>query len=476
MTSSRRPWRSLIGWVAVGLALAIVFLMAVFHTTILAPLGLERVGAPATVPATLFDAPSPEPSATPSSGSGPIVAAATGGEGSLPDRAELEARLNSLDLTKLQAGVPDGGSLVTAYEVRDVLTGEVVASSQASQPLIPASNTKLLTVVALLSAFDGNETFTTRVVAPEPGRIVLVGGGDPLLTSVPDATYPGPASLQSLAEATAARLKEAGTTTVSLGYDATLFQESWASTWPANYRDQVTPLSSLWVDEGRDAARVRSTQPAVDAAALFAAQLTAAGIVVDGAPVAETASGEEVASVSSPPVHAIAEVAMQSSNNSFTEVLGMHLALKSGQPATFAGSAAAIQAELTKLGLWADGAVLHDASGLTRDNMVPTSMLAGAVQRLMTEPGMSVILDGFPVAGVSGSLADRFTDELALPARGVAKGKTGTLSLVGTLAGTTVTVDGRELAFAFITNGSTDGWAARVWIDQAVGRITECGC
>lgn len=478
MTAAGHPRRSLVAWLALGVALTLVFLAAVFHSTLLPALGLARAGAPSTVPATFFNVPTPEGSPTPTSEPALVVAAPDGGEGTPPESSAVAARLDSLDLTKLQAGVPEGGSLATAYEVIDVVTGEVVASSNPDQPLIPASNTKLLTVAAVMSAFDGTETFATRVVSPSPGRIVLVGGGDPLLSSVPDATYPGRASLQELAAATATALQGSGVTSVSLGYDATLFQEAWASTWPSNYHDQVTALSALWVDEGRDANRVRSTQPALDAATLFASQLTAAGIVVDGAPTAETATGQEqeLARVTSAPIHAIAEVAMQSSNNSFTEVLGMQLALHTGQPATFAGSVAAIRAELTELGIWVDGAVLHDASGLTRDNRVPTSMLARTVQHVMTEPKLSVILDGLPVAGVSGSLSDRFTDELALPARGIAKAKTGTLSLVATLAGTTVTADGRELAFAFITNGSTDGWAAKVWIDQAVGQLTGCGC
>lgn len=473
MSSMSHPWRSIAAWLFIGLVLALAFVVAVFHSAILTPLGLERAGAATTVPPTLFDAPSP--SATPSP-SGVVQPAGTGGEGKLPDRSTLESKIGAQDLAKLAAGVPEGGSLVTAYEVRDAATGEVVAASNPDQMLIPASNTKLLTMVAVMNAFDGNERFTTRVVSPAAGQIVLVGGGDPLLSSVPNGAYPGHASLQELAEATAAKLKEQGTTSVTLGFDASLFQESWAGTWPSNYHDQVTTLSALWVDEGRDANKVRSQQPAVDAANLFASQLGAAGITVSGTPAAASASGGEVASVQSAPVHAIAEVAMQASNNSFTEVLGMQLAIKSGQPATFAGSAASVQQQLTALGIWTDGAVLHDASGLTRENRVSAAMLSSAVRHIMTTPKLSVIMDGFPVAGVSGSLSDRFEDDIARPARGIARAKTGTLSLVATLAGTTVTADGRELAYAFMTNGSTDGWAARVWADDSVGIVTGCGC
>ena len=328
----------------------------------------------------------------------------------------------------------------------------------------------------MLSVFDGTETFDTTVVSPAPGQLVLVGGGDPLLASVASGGTPKRASLEELAAKTAEKLKSQGLSTVSLGYDASLFQESWATTWPASYRDQVTHISALWADEGRDDKQVRSTDPAGDAARIFAAQLTAQGITVEGSPATATGSGEEIAKVSSSGVHALAAAAMETSNNSYTEVLGMQLARKLGQPTTFAGTATAVQQELTRLGLWHEGAVLYDGSGLTRENHVTASMLAGVVRYVMITPRASVVQEGFPVAGVSGSLARRFDDEISTAGRGIVRAKTGTLSLVSTLAGTTVTTDGREVAFAFMTNGSTDGWAAQVWSDRGASLITGCGC
>ncbi|NHB85446.1 hypothetical protein G7085_14715 [Tessaracoccus sp. HDW20] len=58
----------------------------------------------------------------------------------------------------------------------------------------------------------------------------------------------------------------------------------------------------------------------------------------------------------------------------------------------------------------------------------------------------------------------------------MARAKTGTLSLVSTLAGTTLTADGRQVSFAFVINGPPDGWAAKVWADQATGVVASCGC
>ena len=132
--------------------------------------------------------------------------------------------------------------------------------------------------------------------------------------------------------------------------------------------------------------------------------------------------------------------------------------------------------QLTGLGVWDEGTVLHDASGLSRSNRVTTNMLAKAVRLLDTDPRLSVILDGLPTAGVTGTLADRFTDDISRPARGVARAKTGTLSLVSSLAGTTLTADDRLVTFAFIINGPPDGWAAKVWTDQATGVVASCGC
>ena len=192
------------------------------------------------------------------------------------------------------------------YQVLDVETGDMLTASNADRLLVPASNTKLLTVTALLSVFDGTETFDTTVVSPSPGQLVLVGDDDPLLASAASDGNPKHASLEKLAARTAEKLKSQSLSKVSLGYDASLFQESWATTWPSSYRDQVTQISALWADEGRDAKQVRSTDPAGDAARIFATQLAAQGITVEGSPAETKGSGEEIAKVSSPGVHALA--------------------------------------------------------------------------------------------------------------------------------------------------------------------------
>lgn len=473
--------RRIVEWAVTGVLATVLlvggFVLGVFHREAAGAVGLTREGAPTTVSPELFAAPTPDPSEPPAAGNGLVAAASLPSEGAVPKRETLEAKLKGLDTSKL-VGV-DGAPVTISYEVLDAKTGEVVASKQPTTPLIPASNTKTLTTLAVMHAFTGSETFATTVVQPAPGQIVLVGGGDPLLLSVPAkaGSYPQPPSTQELATATAKALKEAGQTSVTLGFDASYFEEpGWNATWPSNYRDQVTQLSALWVDEGRLAAGGRSRTPGLDAARIFATQLTAQGITVAAEPAAAKGSGTELARVESLPVHVLVETAMNRSNNSFTEILGLQLARHLDKPTTFAGSVAAIQEQLTSLGVWDEGTVLHDASGLSRENRVTTNMLAKAVRLLDTDPRLSVILDGLPTAGVTGTLADRFTDDISRPARGVARAKTGTLSLVSSLAGTTLTEDDRLVTFAFIINGPPDGWASKVWTDQATGVVASCGC
>ena len=473
LSTSRQAWHWLITWILMGVLLLTAVAGVVFFHPLMQVVGAEVTGAPTTIAPSLLRPP-PDPSPTPTAEGGPVGEPQVAEPGTLPARASVESRLNSLDIVKLATEAP---GLQLAYEVVETETGEVVASQGADALLIPASNTKLLSTTAILHAMDRQTRFPTVVKQPTAGSIVLVGGGDPMLLSEPATTYPGQASLRELAALTAEALLSSGTTSVSLAYDASFFSEpGWNETWPENYRDQVTQISALWVDEGRQPEGGRSRTPALAAAMLFVTQLTEAGITVTGTPAAVVATGAEIARVESAPLHVLAEQMMLRSNNSFAEVLGLQLAAATGHPTTFAGSVLAIEEQLRELSLWSEGAILRDASGLSRSNKVSVAMLSLTVRRAVDDPSLSVILDGLPVAGVTGTLRDRFSDDISRPARGVAKAKTGYLNSVVSLAGTTVTADGRSLSFAFITNGFKDSYAARVWADQGVGVISSCGC
>jgi D-alanyl-D-alanine carboxypeptidase/D-alanyl-D-alanine-endopeptidase (penicillin-binding protein 4) len=84
-------------------------------------------------------------------------------------------------------------------------------------------------------------------------------------------------------------------------------------------------------------------------------------------------------------------------------------------------------------------------------------------------------LSGLPVAGISGTLVDRY--DVGEPGRGTVRAKTGTLSKVVALSGTLIDVNGDLLIFTFIANevpsGTKQGEAA---LDEAVKVLAQCGC
>ncbi len=117
------------------------------------------------------------------------------------------------------------------------------------------------------------------------------------------------------------------------------------------------------------------------------------------------------------------------------------------------------------------GARFHDGSGLDRTDLITPGLLTA----LLTEaaapdrPQLRPVLTGLPVAHFTGTLAARYTDGAA----GLVRAKTGTLTGVNTLAGTVTTPDGRLLAFAFLTNATTDAWAAQSALDRAATGLTS---
>src|SRR6516164_6658545 len=137
----------------------------------------------------------------------------------------------------------------------DPVTGQVLLSEHGTRLMTPASTTKLATGLAALAVLGGNARFTTRVVrGAAPDAIILVGGGDPTLAvnPFPAGDYPQPATLASLAAATARALIAQGRRSVVLGYDTTLYTgPGLAPGWPADYvtTGDVTPIVSLFVDE-----------------------------------------------------------------------------------------------------------------------------------------------------------------------------------------------------------------------------------
>ncbi|MFC1442809.1 D-alanyl-D-alanine carboxypeptidase/D-alanyl-D-alanine-endopeptidase [Streptacidiphilus sp. N1-10] len=413
-----------------------------------------------------------------------VVAATVAGTGSTdaaaPTAKGLAAALGSALST------PVLGQFTAS--VVDAATGRTLYAKGQDTAQAPASTNKIATSVAALSLLGPEHRFTTRVVSTAPGRIVLVGGGDPSLTAAATHGADPRASLATLADRTAAALRATGVSTVRLGYDISLFGGP-AQTPAANVGDNIALVQALTVDEGRtDPGSTenapRYSDPAANAAAQFAALLVKRGITVQQGTASRTTVSAAVkaaaplAQVQSQPLSELVEQMLTESDNDYAEDLGHQAAIATGRPATFAGGAAAVTQTLTRLGVPLGSTHLVDASGLSSQDGIPAAVLTRLLLLASSSahPELRSVVTGLPIAGYTGTLADRFDGDGSSSGLGLVRAKTGSLSTVNALAGLVMDRDGRLLAFSFMSNASGDVTAARNALDRLAGRVAVCGC
>lgn len=372
--------------------------------------------------------------------------------------------------------------------VYDASRGKPVFSVGTARPFVPASTMKLLTTVSALETLGPDHRFTTKVVR-SGNSIVLVGGGDPLLMtkrSKDPLAFPARASLQDLAASTAKALRAAGVSSVTLGYDASLFTGPAANAkWQPNYLTEgiAARTSALWVNQGRLTLGMakRADSPAQAAATAFAAELRALGIKAAGLkPVVAPAGAAAIAQVDSATLGDLVEHVNLHSDNDGAEVLLRHVGLATKSGGSYAGGVAGLRTTLTKLGLDVSKARFEDGSGLSRTNQVPLDVLAGAVRVATSKdkPQLRHLLTGLPVAGFNGSLEDRFAGPGTAAGTGMVRAKTGTLTSVHSLAGYVRDKAGTLLVFAVATDSSPAAKAldARAALDRATAALAACGC
>ncbi|MFG3228329.1 D-alanyl-D-alanine carboxypeptidase/D-alanyl-D-alanine-endopeptidase [Kitasatospora sp. NPDC048194] len=431
------------------------------------------------------------PVARPVPPAGAVLAAAEDGpQAAAPTAQGLQQALRS--------ALADRSLGTVTIAVADAADGRLLYGSGENTPATPASTTKLATAVAALSLLPADTRLATRVVrGSTPGTVTLVGGGDPTLTALPaDQVQIGgqpvdadtaPASLEALARQTATALKAAGTTTVQLDYDLSMYT---GSPQHRNHDAQnIALVVPLMVDEAkadprsREEAPNRVADPAGAAADAFAAMLAAQGVTVEGkarpATAPAAADAPVLGKVESPTLARLVERLLTTSDNQLAEAIARQVALAAHQPAGFEGAATAVTRQLAALGVPMTGVVLDDGSGLHPDDRIPPAVLVRLLALAASDqhPELRPVLTGLPVAGFSGTLDRRYgTGSGAADAAGLIRAKTGTLSGVNTLAGTVVDADGRLLLFAVMTRTSASADTARAAMDRIAARLAACGC
>jgi D-alanyl-D-alanine carboxypeptidase/D-alanyl-D-alanine-endopeptidase (penicillin-binding protein 4) len=247
----------------------------------------------------------------------------------------------------------------------------------------------------------------------------------------------------------------------------------------------VSPISPLWVDEGRERTGLagRSADPAAAAAQVFADALRRRGITVVGKPAAgpAPADAQDIASVRGAPLGEVVQHVLEVSDNEGAEVLARQVALAEGQPGSSAGGARAVRSVLTRLGIDLTGDRVYDGSGLSRQDLIsPATLLSVMATASAPEhPGLRSVVADLPVAGFTGSLAYRFQtgDRAGL---GTVRAKTGTLAAAGVhgLTGTVTTRDGAVLSFVAIADRvrQVNTLPARSLLDEISAALAGCTC
>ncbi|HWJ81882.1 MAG TPA: D-alanyl-D-alanine carboxypeptidase/D-alanyl-D-alanine-endopeptidase [Nocardioides sp.] len=377
------------------------------------------------------------------------------------------------------------------------LDGSGVTYRLGSGLATPASTTKVVTSTAALFLLGPDHTFDTTTVLQGRGahrQLVLVGGGDPFLLSSQDAAWgtstpatyaPDKADVTTLARRTAQQLRGDGVTRVRLGYDDSLFTgPSVNPHWEPGYVPDgvVSPITSLWVDEGRDPSGYgRVSDPSLAAAQVFAGALRRAGITVLGEPehtVADQAASD-VASVSSPPLAQIVQRLIEVSDNEAAEVLLRHVGIAQEGEGSFAGGQEGVRRVLRANGVDMAGSVLYDGSGLSRDDRMAPDLLLDVLRLAADEkqPDLRAVVSSLPVAAYTGSLADRM-DHGPAAGRGRVRAKTGTLTGVSSLAGIAVDLDGDLMVFVLMADKIPPprSGLAQTAMDDAADALGACHC
>jgi len=246
-------------------------------------------------------------------------------------------------------------------------------------------------------------------------------------------------------------------------------------------REPGSNLVTLWgnmpLDDSGTSEALAIEDPAEFAAALFHQLLENRGVIVYGKQrthhtelaslstltVTATASargGDELprsapnqplvlASYESKPLIDDVGVINKVSQNLHAEILLRLLGREKGAAGTVEGGLEVLHGFLNQAGVSSDEYAFYDGSGLSRQNLVAPEAIVQLLRYAATQSWGDSFRDSFPVAGVDGSLAERFA---SLDPRAHVYAKTGSLGGVKTLSGYATSVRGEHLAFAVLSN------------------------
>lgn len=209
----------------------------------------------------------------------------------------------------------------------------------------------------------------------------------------------------------------------------------------------------------------------------FRTALTAANITVQRSTVVKVtpapAGQVELAAVASAPLSQLLIETNRESNNIYAETLLKTLGVTqtaSSQDATASGIAA-VKATLTPLGVKPAGYSMVDGSGLADRDRASPEALVQTLQAMAQSPNAGVYRNSLAIAGVNGTLKNRFRNTAA---QGKLQGKTGTITGVVALSGYLTPTNHPDVVLTILTNYSgASTTTVRSAVDEIVLLLTR---
>jgi D-alanyl-D-alanine carboxypeptidase/D-alanyl-D-alanine-endopeptidase (penicillin-binding protein 4) len=319
--------------------------------------------------------------------------------------------------------------------VVDPKTNEILYESNPDITRAPASVLKLVSTTSALKQFGPDKTFSTSISATDkPNKFVLVGEGDPwLTTSKLEATKYKRAYLPSLINA--AIEKSPHIKAISLQYKNIYYQDIQAIQRFYKGRIKIYPHA-----------------------------------------ISDTTGVESpIAQIISPKLSSIIEFTLLWSDNLLAARMSLLAAKAQGYSADSLGLQSSFEKLFQEMNVPANGLVVKDGAGLSHATRISARTIAELLVKIKTDPSLNVIYEGLPLSGVSGTLKNRFTKD-APTAVGLIKAKTGWINTTVSLAGF---VDSGENNYVFaviadnLPNRESARQSARIAIDKMLATIAK---
>lgn len=327
-----------------------------------------------------------------------------------------------------------------AMIVIDGSTGQVLFERNSFSQRKPASVMKVLAAGVALEYLDPLSVFQTSTsINVEEKTIIINGSFDPWISLDHQVGRKmNRASLPYLAFGVLTAIKTANGGSL----------KNYSVQYSNLYSQDVTNLKNFWAKRG-----FKPTMKSVRE---------------------ESASvGQLIATESSPTMAEILDWMLLWSDNQLADRLARLSAKAAGFSFDNNGVERAFKSLLAHFEIDSSKLVVMDASGLSKQNKITAAMMGELLYKLRQEPKFDPIYNYLPVAGVSGTLRNRFTTTAPM-AVGLVRAKTGTLNGTATLAGYVESVD-REYVFVLLADEIAKGNSAlnkaRAAIDRVLGRI-----